>query len=280
MLDQLKSKTDEKPLRYTDTAGTTLLVSNIHAGYLPEHDVLKGVSIRASAGSVTTLIGPNGCGKSTLLKTMSKLVVPRSGEVSINGDSIHALRIREAARLIAMLPQHPIAPDGILVGELVARGRHPHQGWMRGQSAQDREEIAKACEATGISDLVDRKVSSLSGGQRQRVWLAMALAQDTPVLLLDEPTTFLDPAHALEMLELAREQAKKGKAVVMVLHDLMLAGMYSDTLVVMKQGQIVAQGSPQEALTPEVLAEAYGLDAEVWNDPRGSSPVIVPRGVL
>lgn len=257
-----------------------LNATEVYAGYSEARDVLKGVSVRAYPGQVTTLIGPNGCGKSTLLKTMSKLVTPRVGEVYVQGEIVHELHTKDAARRIAMLPQHPMAPEGILVGELVARGRHPHQGWLRGESARDREVIAHACETTGIVDLVDREVSSLSGGQRQRVWLAMTLAQDTPVLLLDEPTTFLDPAHAMEMLELARNQAQKGKAVVMVLHDLMLAGMFSDTLIVMKDGQILAQGTPAEALIPDVLAEAYGLRAEVWEDPHGESPVIVPRGTL
>ena len=146
--------------------------------------------------------------------------------------------------------------------------------------AEDREAIERACAETSVTELVDRDIAELSGGQRQRVWLAMALAQDTPVLLLDEPTTFLDPAHAIAMLELARGQARRGKAVVMVLHDLMLAGMYSDTLVVMKQGRILAEGAPSQALTPQVLEQAYGLRAEVWEDPAGGSPVIVPRGVV
>ena len=179
-----------------------------------------------------------------------------------------------------MLAQNPVAPDGLRVGELVARGRHPHRDRLRGLGAEDREAIERACAETSVTELVDRDIAELSGGQRQRVWLAMALAQDTPVLLLDEPTTFLDPAHAIAMLQLARGQARRGKAVVMVLHDLMLAGMYSDTLVVMKQGRILAEGAPSQALTPQVLEQAYGLRAEVWEDPAGGSPVIVPRGVV
>lgn len=262
---------------------TTLVAADIRAGYGTGPDVLHGVSLTAHAGEVTTLIGPNGCGKSTLLKTMSKLVVPREGTVTLDDVPIHSLGPREAARRIALLPQQPSAPDGLLVGELVARGRHPHRGstsFMAGESAADRAAIARACEATGITGLLDRDIASLSGGQLQRVWLAMTLAQDTPLLLLDEPTTYLDPAHAMEMLTLAREQARRGKVVVMVLHDLMLAGMFSDTMVVMKDGRLLAQGSPAEALTPEVLARAYGLRAEVWEDPAGAAPVIVPRGVV
>lgn len=151
---------------------------------------------------------------------------------------------------------------------------------MRGLSATDREIIAQACEATDIVDFLDRDIASLSGGQRQRVWLALALAQDTPVLLLDEPTTFLDPAHAMRMLELARAQAQAGKTVVVVLHDLMLAGHYSDSMVVMKAGDIIARGAPKQALSPKVLAQAYGIEAEAWEDPLGDAPIIVPRRVV
>lgn len=257
-----------------------LVVESIRAGYGDGAEVLHGVDLTARAGEVTTLIGPNGCGKSTLLKAMSKLLAPRAGTVHVSGIDIHSLSAREAARRVALLPQHPRAPGGLYVGELVARGRHPHQARMAGLSAADHEAIARACDATGISDLLESDIDALSGGQRQRVWLAMILTQDTPVLLLDEPTTFLDPAHAIDMLSLAREQARQGKAVVMVLHDLMLAGMFSDTMVVMRDGTIVAQGAPKQTLIPEVLAQAYGLRAEVWDDPAGHAPVIVPRGTV
>ena len=263
----------------TQTADA-LVAQGIRVGYGDGAEVLHGIDLTARAGEVTTLIGPNGCGKSTLLKAMSKLLVPSAGMVHVDGVDIHSLSAREAARRVALLPQHPSAPGGLYVGELVARGRHPHQARMAGPSAADHEAIARACAATGISDLLERDIDALSGGQRQRVWLAMTLAQDTPVLLLDEPTTFLDPAHAIDMLSLAREQARRGKAVVMVLHDLMLAGMFSDTMVVMRDGAIVAHGTPEQALTAEVLAQAYGLRAEVWEDPAGVAPVIVPRGTV
>lgn len=258
----------------------TMVAEGIRAGYGSGQDVVRGVSFTAHAGEVTTLIGPNGCGKSTLLKTMSKLLVPRAGTVTLGSTPIHNLPPREAARSVALLPQQPTAPDGLYVGELVSRGRHPHQGRLGGESSADREAIIHACRATGITDLLDRDIAALSGGQRQRVWLAMTLAQDTPLLLLDEPTTYLDPAHAMEMLSLAREQSRRGKTVVMVLHDLMLAGMFSDKMVVLKEGRVLAQGSPSEALTPDVLARAYGLRAEVWKDPAGVAPVIVPRGTV
>ena len=252
----------------------------IYSGYTPECDIVRGVNITARQGQVTTLMGPNGCGKSTLLKTMSRLLSPRKGSVTVDGTDVHGLEPKEAARTVALLPQHPMAPPGLRVGELVARGRHPHRGWLGGNSAADRSAIEAALERTDTAALVDREVAELSGGQRQRVWLALALAQETPVLLLDEPTTYLDPAHTLSTLALCRDLARDGRTVVMVLHDLMLAGEYSDEMVVMREGQVIAQGAPNEALTSEVLARAYGLNAEVWPNPQGNAPVIVPRGIV
>ncbi len=273
-------------------AATKLQVSDVRAGYQPDTDIVKGVSVTAEPGKVTTLIGPNGCGKSTLLKTMSRLLTPTAGSVSLveqagevgateNGSesvSVHSLAPREAAKRIAMLAQHPTAPAGLSVGEVVARGRHPYKSWFQGESAADKAAIDAAIERTDIGALVNRDIAALSGGQRQRVWLAMALAQDTPVLLLDEPTTYLDPAHSVDMLQLVQQLARDGKTVVMVLHDLMLAGAFSDQLVVMKDGSIITTGAPTKALTVEVLQQAYGLVAEVWEDPKGIAPVIVPRG--
>ncbi|KQB84964.1 ABC transporter ATP-binding protein [Corynebacterium oculi] len=254
-------------------------VEDVYSGYQPERDIVRGVSLRAHEGKVTTLLGPNGCGKSTLLKTMSRLLTPRVGEVQVGGRNIHGLEAKEAARTVALLPQQPVAPAGLRVGELVARGRHPHRGWIGGPSAADRAAVEAALERTDTAELADRDVAELSGGQRQRVWLALALAQETPVLLLDEPTTYLDPAHALATLHLCRELAREGRTVVMVLHDLMLAGAYSDQMVIMREGQVLASGTPTEALTPETMERAYGLRAEVWPDPQGNAPVIVPRGV-
>ena len=251
---------------------------DIVAGYHTGKTVVQGMSLTAHAGEVTTLMGPNGCGKSTFLKTLSRLHIPASGRVMLGGEDIHCMSAREAAKRVSLLSQHPVSPPGLTVGELVERGRHPHRRhWWSASSAVDRDKVAEALEITDTGSLVDRDVQELSGGQRQRVWLAMVLAQDTPVVLLDEPTTYLDPAHAMDILALVRNLARSGKAVVMVLHDLMLAGSYSDQVVVMSQGQQIASGSPAEALRPEVLREAFGLDAEVWEDPQGTAPVIVPR---
>lgn len=241
--------------------------------------IVHGMSLQANPGEVTTFLGPNGCGKSTFLKALSRLLIPTEGSVEIDGEPLHQLSPRDAAQRVALLPQHPICPEGLTVGELVERGRHPHRKyWWSAGSAKDRQIVADAMERTDTVHLAGRNVAELSGGQRQRVWMAMVLAQDTPVVLLDEPTTFLDPAHAMEILELARGLAADDKTVITVLHDLMLAGQYSDRLVVMKDGRQIVAGTPNEALNAEVLHEAYGLNAEVWEDPRGNSPVIVPRG--
>lgn len=257
-----------------------LVASDIVAGYGSGPEIVKGVSLTARPGTVTTLLGPNGCGKSTFLKTLSRVLIPRSGSVHVGGSDVHLLAPRAAARVVGMLAQQPLAPAGITVSELVARGRHPHRGAFGGLSAADKTAIESAMTVTGVDSFSEAQVADLSGGQRQRVWFAMVLAQDTPVILLDEPTTYLDPAHAISVLELAREQARAGKTVIMVLHDLMLAGAYSDHLVLLKDGLVVDSGSPAAVLTAENLSEVYGLRAEIWPDPASDAPVIVPRGVI
>lgn len=257
-----------------------LIAKDIVAGYGAGPSVVQGVSLMAQPGTVTTLLGPNGCGKSTFLKTLSRVLSPRSGSVTVDGSLVHDMAPREASRIIGMLAQQPIAPAGITVSDLVARGRHPYRSLFGGLSATDKEAISTAMEMAGVTSLATAPVADLSGGQRQRVWFAMVLAQDTPIILLDEPTTYLDPAHALMVLDLAREQALLGKTVIAVLHDLQLAGTYSDQLILMKSGEVVASGAPASVLTPSNLASVYGLRAEVWEDPSSDSPVIVPRGVV
>ncbi|AKN77457.1 ABC transporter, ATP-binding protein [Corynebacterium ulcerans FRC58] len=262
------------------TDGLRVEARGLQIGYAPGEFVVDGLDLTAEPGTVTTLLGPNGCGKSTVLKSLSRVLTPQGGTVTVGGHNVHRLPPREVARMIGMLPQSPLCPQGLTVGELVARGRHPHQRrWMR-QSEKDRQAIGQALEHTNTAALVDCDVSELSGGQRQRVWMAMVVAQETPVVLLDEPTTYLDPAHAIDILKLAKDLASQGKTVIMVLHDLMLAGTYSDRLVLLKAGEIVGQGSATEVLTQEKLAQCYGLRAEVWEDPRGQAPVIVPRGTI
>ncbi|WP_406466091.1 ABC transporter ATP-binding protein [Streptomyces sp. NBC_00111] len=240
--------------------------------------VIEGLDVAVPSGLITTIIGPNGCGKSTLLRTLTRLLKPTAGAVVLDGEDIVTLRTREVARKLGLLPQAPVAPEGLTVADLVARGRHPHQSWLRQWSSDDAAVVERALAMTGVSDLADRPVDSLSGGQRQRVWISMTLAQGTDLLLLDEPTTYLDLAHAIDVLDLVDDLHESGRTVVMVLHDLNLATRYSDNLVVMREGAILAQGHPRDVVTAELLEEAFGLRAMVIDDPVGDRPLIVPIG--
>jgi iron complex transport system ATP-binding protein len=226
---------------------------------------------------VTTIVGPNGCGKSTLLRTLARLLKPSRGRVRLDGESIDAVSTREVSRRLALLPQSPTAPDGLLVRDLVGRGRHPHQRWFRQWSPADEDVVEQALRVTDTWGLRDRALDQLSGGQRQRAWVAMALAQDTDLLLLDEPTTFLDLAHQVEVLDLVtRLNRERGRTIAMVLHDLNLAARYSDQVVVMRDGAVVTQGPPREVFTVELVDEVFGLRADVLDDPRTGLPVVVP----
>jgi iron complex transport system ATP-binding protein len=244
-----------------------------------DHVVVEDLDLDVVDAGVTAVIGPNGCGKSTLLRALGRLLRPRGGQVLLDGKHIDRLRTREVARLLGMLPQSPLAPEGLTVADLVARGRHPHQAWFRQWSRGDESVVAEALEWTGIADLADRPVDELSGGQRQRAWISMALAQGTDMLLLDEPTTHLDLAHAVEVLDLVhRLHEDLGRTVVMVLHDLNLAARYADRLVAMKQGRILAQGTPREVITVDLLADVFGLRAQVIPDPVSDRVLVVPIG--
>jgi iron complex transport system ATP-binding protein len=224
-------------------------------------------------------VAPNGCGKSTLLRALGRLLKPSGGQVLLDGKRIDRIPTREVAKVLGLLPQAPTAPEGLTVGDLVARGRHPHQAWYRQWSADDEDAVAQALEWTGISDLAERPVDELSGGQRQRAWISMALAQGTDLLLLDEPTTFLDLVGQVDVLELVRRlHSEAGRTVVMVLHDLNLAARYADRLVAMREGRIVAAGEPAEVITEPLLAEVFGLAARVIPDPVAGTPLVVPIG--
>ncbi|XXZ52546.1 ABC transporter ATP-binding protein [Streptomyces cavourensis] len=240
--------------------------------------VIDDLDVEIPPGVVTTIIGPNGCGKSTLLRTLTRLLKPADGTVVLDGKNIAKLRTRDVAKKLGLLPQAPVAPEGLTVGDLVARGRHPHQSWLRQWSSDDAGVVERALTMTGVADLADRPVDSLSGGQRQRVWISMTLAQGTDLLLLDEPTTYLDLAHAIDVLDLVDDLHESGCTVVMVLHDLNLAARYSDNLIVMRSGRILAQGHPRDVITAELLHEAFGLQAAVIDDPVGDRPLIVPIG--
>ena len=228
--------------------------------------------------SFTVIVGPNACGKTTLLRALARLLKPRSGGVHLDGALITSRPSKEVARELGLLPQSSIAPDGITVADLVARGRFPHQRLLRQWSRDDERAVADAMEATRVADLADRIVDELSGGQRQRVWLAMALAQQTPILLLDEPTTFLDIAHQVEVLDLCAQLHAGGRTLVAVLHDLNQACRYATHLVAMRDGAIVAQGPPAEIVGEELVERVFGLPCRVVEDPETGTPLVVPRG--
>ncbi|MGW9717137.1 ABC transporter ATP-binding protein [Micrococcus aloeverae] len=244
--------------------------------------IVEDLDLDVPAGRVTAIIGANGCGKSTLLRGLTRQLAPRAGSIEVLGRDAARVSARDYARTVALLPQHPVAPEGMTVAQLAARGRHPHRGLLGGRAAGDDAAIASALERTGLVELAEREAGTLSGGQRQRAWLALVLAQQTPVVLLDEPTSYLDLSHQVEVLDLVRalpDPRGGGRAtVVAVLHELNLAARSADHIVAMAAGRVVAQGTPGEVIAPEVLAEVFGLDADVVADPLLGHPVVLPRG--
>lgn len=244
--------------------------------------IVEDLDLDVPAGRVTAIIGANGCGKSTLLRGLTRQLAPRAGSIEVLGRDAARVSARDYARTVALLPQHPVAPEGMTVAQLVARGRHPHRGLLGGRAAGDDAAIASALERTDLVELAEREAGTLSGGQRQRAWLALVLAQQTPVVLLDEPTSYLDLSHQVEVLDLVRalpDPRGGGRAtVVAVLHELNLAARSADHIVAMAAGRVVAQGTPNEVIVPEVLAEVFGLDADVVADPLLGHPVVLPRG--
>ncbi|MGO1889069.1 MAG: ABC transporter ATP-binding protein [Corynebacterium variabile] len=256
----------------------SISVANLRVAYTPDRPVISDLSLNIPGGQVTTIIGPNGCGKSTLLRAIGRLIPSQGGEVHLGDTDIGSMKRRDIAKTIGVLPQSPISPPGLIVSDLVSRGRHPHQSWIRQWSSSDEEEVNAALEMTDVAELADRSVDSLSGGQRQRVWISMVLAQHTDVLFLDEPTTYLDLAHSIEVLDLVnRLRRDLDRTVVMVLHDLNLAIRYTDNLVVMRDGDLIATGKPEEIITSELLKDVFELDATVIEDPVVGGPLIVPN---
>ena len=244
-----------------------------------KHPVLSGLELEIPTGRITTLVGPNGSGKSTLLKALARIQPLSGGSVTLNGSDIHRMKTREVARSLGILPQSPLAPEGIIVADLVRRGRHPHGRSLGRGAVGDIDAVAEALDVTGTAEFANRPVDSLSGGQRQRVWIAMVLAQTTPILLLDEPTTFLDIAHQIEILELlARLRRDHGKTVLLVLHDLEQAAAYSDQIVALKAGEVAASGPPKDVVTESFVADVFGLASRVIYDPDTGAPLILPRG--
>lgn len=254
----------------------SLAARNLTLGYGGQA-ILRDLDLNVPQGLVTAIIGPNGCGKSTLLRGLGGLMLAQAGQVLLDGDDIATLRPKAIAQRMTLLPQSPIAPAGIRVRELVARGRTPWLRPFRPPGPEDRAAVSRAMEAAAVTDLRDARVSDLSGGQRQRVWIAMALAQETGWLLLDEPTTFLDLRHQLDLLKLLRALNRQdGRSVVMVLHDISLAARFADHVVAMRDGLVVAQGTPQSVIADGILRQVFGLETKVIADPLHGAPLVLP----
>lgn len=257
-----------------------LRARNLSLGY-DGPDIISGLSLDVPNARVTSIIGPNGCGKSTLLRGLGRLLSPRAGEVLLDDAPLREHSTRHIATRISVLPQTPTAPSGLTVADLVSRGRHPRQKWYQQFSTSDESIVESALAATDILELADTPLEDLSGGQRQRAWISMTLAQETGILLLDEPTTYLDLAHQVDVLELVRRLNREhGRTVVMVLHDISLAARYSDHIVAMKGGAIVAQGTPAEVITPGRLLDVFGLEAHVVQEPTEGRPHVIPLGTV
>ncbi len=240
--------------------------------------VIEQLDVAIPDRSLTVIVGPNASGKSTLLRALARMLKPRAGRVLLDGAAIATLPSKQVARQLGLLPQTPIAPEGITVSDLVARGRYPYQRLLRQWSPEDERAVSEAMVATRVEDLAERAVDELSGGQRQRVWLALALAQQTAIMLLDEPTTFLDIAHQIEVLDLCADLHEQGRTIVAVLHDLNHASRYATHLIAMRDGRVMAQGAPGEILTAELVRETFGLACRVIPDPETGTPLVLPRG--
>ncbi|WP_036717763.1 ABC transporter ATP-binding protein [Paenibacillus sp. JCM 10914] len=251
---------------------------HVVAGY-ENKTVIQDVSLEIPSHKISVIIGANGCGKSTLLKTMARLIKPDSGQVTLDGKPIGKLPPKPLARVLGLLPQSPIVPEGISVADLVGRGRFPHQSWMSSWSKKDEEAVAEAMDIMNITEFANHNIDELSGGQRQRVWIAMALAQQTDILLLDEPTTFLDITYQIEILDLLTDLNRKhGTTIVMVLHDINLSARYADHIIALYEGKLVAEGAPSSVITSSLIQDIFGLHCAVIEDPVSGCPHVIPKG--
>lgn len=256
----------------------TFQAKQLVAGY-GDKKILDGISLQIPSNQISVIIGANGCGKSTLLKTLARIIKPLSGEILLDGRPIHSIPSKQLARVLGLLPQSPIVPEGITVADLVGRGRFPHQSLFGTWSKKDYEAVAEAMEIMDITALANRHVDELSGGQRQRVWIAMALAQQTDMLFLDEPTTYLDITYQIEILDLLTDLNRKyGTTIVMVLHDINLSARYADYVFALRQGKLVAEGKPSEVITSQLIKDVFGLDCMIVRDPVSGAPSVVPIG--
>lgn len=255
-----------------------LKAKDIVSGY-DKKIIVDGINISIPNNKISVIIGANACGKSTLLKTLSRLIKPVSGEISLGEKKMSEIPPKQLAQVLGLLPQSPVVPEGITVADLVSRGRFPYQSFLKGLGKKDYEAVEEALEIMGITELANRCVDELSGGQRQRVWIAMALAQQTDILLLDEPTTFLDITYQVEILDLLTDlNRKRGTTIVMVLHDINLSARYADYIFALRKGDLIAEGAPSEIITEGLIREVFDLECSVIKDPVSGSPFIVPKG--
>ncbi|WP_230399062.1 ABC transporter ATP-binding protein [Novisyntrophococcus fermenticellae] len=255
-----------------------LKVEHIVAGY-DDKTILNDIALAIPSNKISVILGANACGKSTLLKTVARLLKPTSGKITLDGKSIDSFPSKQLARVLGLLPQTPIVPEGIVVADLVSRGRFPHQAFLKGLSREDYEAVEEALDIMGITALANRRLDELSGGQRQRVWIAMALAQQTDILLLDEPTTYLDITYQVEILDLLTDlNKKKGTTIVMVLHDINLSARYADYIFALREGTLIAEGKPSDVITEELIQTVYEMNSSVIRDPVSGSPYVLPKG--
>ncbi|MEU5001350.1 ABC transporter ATP-binding protein [Streptomyces sp. NPDC021622] len=271
-----KTTNSESTDRQERAAVNRLIADDVTLGY-DQRVIAEKLSVEIPDNSFTVIVGPNACGKSTLLRALSRMLKPSAGRVLLDGNVIQSMPAKKVARTLGLLPQSSIAPDGITVGDLVARGRYPHQGLLRQWSADDERIVGESMASTGVAELADRYVDELSGGQRQRVWIAMALAQQTPLLLLDEPTTYLDIQHQIDVLDLCAElHEEQGRTLVAVLHDLNHAARYATHLIALRDGEVVAEGAPSDIVTAELVRDTFGMDCQIIDDPESGTPLVVP----
>ena len=256
----------------------TFRAERLHSGY-DNKTILQNINIEIPSNKISVIIGSNGCGKSTLLKTLAKLIKPSNGSIALDGKDISKIPPKKLARILGILPQSPIVPEGITVSDLIGRGRYPHQSLFSGWTKKDYEAVAEAMKIMNVTEYANLDIDELSGGQRQRVWIAMALAQQTDILFLDEPTTFLDITYQIEILDLLTDLNRKhGTTIVMVLHDINLSARYADHVFALKNGQLISEGSPKEVITDSLVNEIFDLDCIVMDDPISNTPLVVPIG--